>query len=176
MTEISKEYGAALFTLALEEGKSAEIFEVLSEISGIFSENPEYIDFLSSPAISIGERVKAVDEALGDNYPEEVVSYIKLLCEKGRADCFFESVAEYERLYDESIRSADAKITSATELSAEEKEKIREKLEKICGKAVNMEFYIDKSLLGGVIAEVDGKVYDGSIKTRLEGIKEVIGK
>ena len=176
MTEVSKEYGTALFMLACENNKKSEYAKGLSVIEEAFRENPEYPEFLSSPSIPLSERISAVDSAFSDSLPEEVVSYLKLLCEKSRINCFSESVEEYNALLTASEKITNAKIISALELNEEEKKKITEKLEKMLNSAVEAEYEIDGSIIGGVIIEADGKVFDGSIRSRLRDVKDVMNR
>ena len=174
MTQIGREYGTALFMLACENNKKREYAEALETVCAVFGADPEYIELLASPSIPMSERLGAVEVAFGASVPEDVVSYIQLLCEKGRISCFYESVEEYNKLLDESERISNAKITSAVLLTDEEKEKLKEKLEGMCKRTVEMEFFVDEAIMGGIVAEIDGKVLDGSLRSRLQDIKEVI--
>ena len=71
---------------------------------------------------------------------------------------------------------AVAKVTSSTELKEEEKTKLKEKLEKAYGKKVVLDVKVDKSLICGIVVEIDGKIIDGSIRKSLGNVKEVISK
>jgi len=148
----------------------------LELIKSVFGENPEYTVVLASRSIPLSERIQALDEAFSGRVPEDVVSFLKLLCEKGRIAGFFDSAGEYKKLLDESKRVSSAKVTSAIELTDEEKTALRQKLEAKSGCKVSIEYFIDKSLLGGMIVETEGKVLDGSLSTRLRKIKEVINE
>ncbi|MBE7012093.1 MAG: ATP synthase F1 subunit delta [Ruminococcaceae bacterium] len=174
MTEISKEYGTALFMLACEKNSREDYALGIERLKDAFEENPEYLDFLASLSIPASEKIAAIERAFSGIVPEDVVSYVKLLCERGRIRCFIDSATEYKRLLDESKRVSVAKVTSATELLEKEKVALKNKLEKISKTSVEMEYLIDKSLIGGVIVELDGKIIDGSLRSRLQDIKEVI--
>ena len=176
MTEIAKEYATALFMLSLEENKKEEYWEALELANAVFSENPEYKELLSSPSISLKERLSVLSSVLGGFVPEKVLSFLQLLCEKGRISVFEDSMAEYKALFDASEHISNAKIISAIELTNEEKKKLLDKLEKISKGKVNAEYEIDKSLIGGIIIELDGKVLDGSLKYRLDEIKGVMNE
>ena len=176
MTAIIKEYGTALFMLAREEGKAKEYAVALEEIKKIFIDNPLYVAMLSSPSIALSERLNAIDEAFKGNAPEDVVSYLKLLCEKGRIIDYNESVAEYQCLLNEYERVFTAKVTSAQELTEDEKTKLIQKLNKAYLGEIKAEYFIDSTLIGGVIVEIDGKVMDGSLRRRLQDVKEVINQ
>ena len=174
MAEISKEYGQALFMLACEDGRQKEYGRVLEQIKAVFVDQPDYAQLLASPAIPMEERLRAIEAAFADLAPEHVLSYLKLLCEKGRVDCFVESVEVYQELLDAAEHISTATITSAVELTEEEKQKLQLALERRCKGQVRAEYVVDKELLGGLVVEVDGNILDGSLRQRLSEVKEVI--
>lgn len=176
MAEISKEYGQALFMLACEDGRQKEYGQVLDQVKAVFADQPDYAQLLVSPAIPMTERLRAVEVAFADWMPEHVLSYLKLLCEKGRIGCFVESVEVYQGLLDASEHIANANITSAVELTEEEKRKLQRALERRCKGQVRAEYFVDKELLGGLVVELDGNILDGSLRQRLSEVKEVIGE
>ncbi len=174
MIEIGKEYGTALFMLACEFNEKKSYAKALADVKNVFCEYPQYIELLSSPGIPLKERLGIIDNTFSDMVPEHVLSYLKLLCEKGRIQSFMESVDEYNALLDASEHISNAKITSAVELTSEEKQKLINKLELIEKGKVHAEYFVDKTLLGGLIVEVDGKIMDGSLRHRLHDVKEVM--
>lgn len=174
MTEISKEYAQALFMLACEDGRQREYGRVLEQVKAAFEAQPDYALLLASPAIPVPERLRAIEAAFAELAPEHVLSYLKLLCEKGRIGCFVESVEAYQALLDAWEHVANAKITSAVELTEEEKQKLQLALERRCKGQVRAEYVVDTELLGGLVVEVDGNVLDGSLRQRLSEVKEVI--
>ena len=176
MTQMSKEYATALFQLAAENHTESQILEALKTVSGVLKENPDYVDFLSSPGISKNERLDSVKAAFEGRIPEYVLSFVQLLCERSRVRAFDDCLNEYEQLYNASMQISEAYVTSAVELTDDEKKKLKLKLEKMSGKSLILKCTVDKSVLGGVIVKMDGKIMDGSLKHRLEEVKEVIGE
>ena len=176
MMQMSKEYAEALFMLACEENKKQEYADSLAVVTDILENNTEYIDFLSSPAIPVGERVEAIDSAFSGELPEHIVSFLKLLCERSRIRMFEECTAEYNKLLKVSQQISTAKVTSAVEITEEEEKNLIQKLEKMFGHAVKLEKAIDPSIIGGMIIESDGKVVDASLRRRLSDVKEVISR
>lgn len=174
MNDVLKEYGTALFSLALEENAKEEYFKALRTVKSLFDENEGYLDMLSSPALSVRARLSALDEVFKDTLPEYVLSFLKLLCEKGRIEKFDEAVKEFFELYNASEKIIDAKITSAADLSDDEKSRLISKLEKTRSCKINPEYITDPSLIGGITVEIDGKILDGSIRHRLREVKEVM--
>ena len=174
MHEVGKEYGAALFLLACETGEQAAYADALQTVSELFSENPDYPAFLASPAILQSRRLDAIEAAFADRLPAHVVSFLKLLCEKGRMGCFDAAVREYRALYNASLHVFEAQVTCASALTDGEKERLKARLESIYGGQVQMAYTVDPTLLGGLIVEIDGNIMDGSLRRRLRDVKEVM--
>ena len=101
---------------------------------------------------------------------------MKLLCEKGRIRSLAGCTEEYKKLLDIQNSISTAYVKSAVELTEEEKEKLKDKLEVQSGHAVILECSVDESLMGGLVVEIDGKVIDASLKSRLYEVKDVISK
>ena len=176
MTEMSKEYATALFMLAREEGSEKEYAEALEKVSAAFEEESEYMEFLSSPSIPVKERLSAIEQAFAEAVPENVLSFLQLLCEKGRIRSLKGCVEEYGRLLDAFENTSVAKVVSAVPLTEDEKRRLMKKLEKMCGHTVTMFCDVDGELLGGMVIELDGKVMDGSLRSRLHEVKDVISR
>ena len=174
MTELGKEYGEALFLLGYETGRQREYATALQTVKAVFEKEPRYTEILSSPAIPLKERLEVVETAFSALLPEQVLSFLMLLCEKGRLPFFPRAVDEYFALLTASERIFEAKVTSAVPLMEEEKEKLIARLEKIYKGCVRATYFVDEAVLGGLVVEVDGKIMDGSLRSRLHRVKEVL--
>ncbi len=171
---VVKEYAEALFILACEEKKEKEYLDELKLTKTLILKEPEYMLLLSSPNVSKEEKLSALEGAFSDHLSGHVMSFLMLLCEKGRITDIKLCVDDYERLYNERCKILVARVTSSVELTDEEKEKIRLMLEKKRGVEVELICKIDESILGGVIIETEDTVIDGSLKTKLRNVKEVM--
>ncbi len=174
MTEIAKEYAEALFLLACEEREEKEIMTALEDTAALFEETPQLVELFSSPAVSLKERQEAITEIFEDRLPTHALSFLRLLCEKGRIHAFVSCVEEYRRLLRIQESVISAKVVSAVPLTEEEKLALTRNLEKKSGKTVTLDCSTDPSLLGGVIVEMDGVVMDGSLRHRLREVKDVM--
>lgn len=174
MTEIAKEYATALFALAIEQGEEKAYLDALDLMAAALKDDADCLEFLASPGIPLSERHAVLEAAFGENLPEYTVSFIKLLCEKGRIRSFFDSVEEYRRLFQVRESLATAKVTSAVPLTEKEKEALKLKLENISKNTVELICTVDPTILGGVIVEIGGRIMDGSLAARLAEVKDVI--
>ncbi len=175
MTQTNIEYATALYMLAAEENFQNEVSDSLKIMLDAFTENSEYYDLLSSPAIPIGERLGIIDSAFSSLH-EYAVSFLKLLCEKMLVRSFPALCKEYENLLLSSSNVSFAKVVSAIDLTEMEEIALKQKLEKLCGHTVIMETSVDKNLMGGLVIEMDGKVIDASLRQRLNDVKDVISR
>lgn len=164
----------ALFSLACETGQQKEYLEDLEQVNRILAGCPEYMDLLETPTIAKSERRRALAEAFSENLPEYLLSFLQILAEKNGIRTLPDCIGEYRALYYDFAGIAVAKVTSAGELSSDEKTRLRAALEKRTGKTVRLQFGLDPSLIGGLVVEIDGVRYDGSLRGRIAQVKEVM--
>ena len=171
---VSLEYAEALFILSCEEGIEQECLAQLGVIKEILANEGYLVLLLSSPNIDKEEKLGVVDAVFGGIACEHIVSLLKLLCEKGRAELIPLVLENYEALYNQVKRVVCAKVTSAVELCEGEKASIIAKLEKKLGQRVALECVVDPQILGGAIIETENTVIDGSLRRKIQEVKEVI--
>lgn len=176
MTQTIKEYANALFMLASEKDCAEKFSKHLDIIHNTIIENPEYLNFLESPAIPLSERLSAIDEAFGKGIPEYIVSFLKILVENGRIITLGECITEFNELLRISENRIVAKVYYVEPLTDEQKKALTDKLGSVSGKTVDAVYIQDNSLIGGIKVVMDDKTIDGSIANRLKKAKGVISK
>lgn len=175
MGKNNKEYAIALFELASESAAEQTVHGNLCLVKEVFDNTPELVPYLDSPGILLSVRLQTIRNAFENEVHEYVLSFLQLLCEHGDIELLFECITEYNKLYEQSKNLSRAQVTSAEELTPNEKARLIDKLEKLSGKKIAAEYLIDKGLLGGVKVEMDdGTIIDGSLRHRLESMKEVM--
>lgn len=176
MTQISKEYATAIFSLATENNAVDEYEKNLKEIGNIFKENYDYIRVLESPAIPLSERISFIDEAFGNACTENLVSFIKVICENGHIKEICSCIDEFCNLVRIYKNRTVATVYYVEPLTDEQKTALIKKLQKISGKVIEPQFIKDENLIGGIKVQIDDKIFDGSIKNRLNKAKGVINE
>ncbi len=178
MADVCKEYGGALYLLSAEEKVEELYFRQLMTIKKVFEENPEYCKLLSSPSLSAEEKKKLIDEAFGAKAEEYIVSFMKLLCDRGYFGYIIGCIDHFKKVYYEKKNISEGIARSAYPLNDFEKKAITKAVEDKLGggKTVILNFETDESLLGGFFVEIDGKVIDSTLKTKLSDLKEVLSK
>lgn len=176
MTETSKSYADALFSLALETDTVPQTLAALRGMCDGIRHTPDAMDLLSSPSIPKDERCAVLDKAFGDVQPEHVMGLCHVLVSHGQIRELYDVLEAYTALHDEAMRLTTAYVVSAVALTEAEKAALTEKLSRRFSRTIRLECAIDPSLLGGLVVRVDGKVIDGSLKHKLQEIKEVMTK
>ena len=176
MTATYKEYAEALFMLACERGACDEYGADLELVKGAFEAESEYIELLSCPSVPVGERENALRAAFEGKISDDVLSLLCILCARGRIRETLDCIKEYNKLLTEYKKVKTAVIYSPCELSDAERQRLKEKLEGASGYSVSLDCRVDPTMLGGMVVEFDGKVMDGSVKTRLQEVKDVISR
>lgn len=171
MSKAGDLYGQSLYDLAAEENLTEKILGEMETVRGILRENPDYITLLSEPSVPKNERLTLVDQAFDGSLEAYHLNFIKILIEKGLLREYSACYKRFRKSYNEAHGIADALVTTAVKLSDAQLSQLREKLEKISGKKVMLEQKTDPDILGGVRVDLEGQLFDGSVKGRLSELR-----
>ena len=174
MTETARMYGGSLYDLAAEEGLEARILGELDEAVALFKANPDYLHLLSTPSIPKKERCGLLDEALRDQVHLYVLNFMKLLCEKGALRELPGCARAYRLRYNEAHGILEATAVSAVPLTAEQIRRLHEKLEKVTGRHIDLKTKVEPAVLGGIRLDIEGTELDGTVRSRLAGLRSSI--
>ncbi len=174
---ISKTYGEALFDLCIENDSLDTIEEEVKAVKEAFAQNVDLYKFLNHPKITKEEKVSLIEKVLKGRASDDVTGFLVIIVEKGRynqideiIDYFLAKVREYKKI-------GVAKVTSAVDLNHEQRKKLEDKLlattEYV---AFDMEYQVDKSLIGGVIIRIGDRIVDSSIRTKLKNLSKELLK
>ena len=174
MTTTSREYAEALFELAAQDSLTAETSQGLETVESALLQQPGYRALLASPAIPKAERLEALDAVFGGKVPDILLRLLKMMVSRGHMSAFDGMVRDYNELSRDFRGESVAFVTSAVPLKEAEAVALRAKLEKKFGRRIILQLREDPSILGGLRVVVDGRVIDGSIRNKLDEIKEVM--
>jgi F-type H+-transporting ATPase subunit delta len=174
-TILARRYAKALFSLGKEKNKLESYNEALAAIAALYDEIPEVGDSLTTPLYPLDARQKVMKKiAQSVNADAILTAFLNLLVEKQRAGALPDIAQEMQVMVDKDKNISHGIVVSAIELDSDLQGKIQATLEKITGNKVMLETKVDPSIIGGIIAKVSDLVFDGSIKTQLNGLKESI--
>ena len=172
MTERGREYGEGLYELCREENVQA--LPQLQMLMECFKRQPDYIRLLSNQALPKTQRTSILDDTLHGQVHPYVLNFLKILCERGLLGEFENCVAAYRQRYNQDNAIVEARATTATPLTEDERQKLLAKLQSMTGRQVELTQRVDPSVMGGVLLEMEGKLYDSTIRHRLESIRRAM--
>jgi F-type H+-transporting ATPase subunit delta len=161
----SKRYAQAIFQIAGEKNEFEEWQNNLRKIAYIMRDE-NFALIVESPKLRFEQKSKLIDTILGKIDPF-ALNFAYLLVVKNKTRSAGEIADQFEVLVDVQKGIKHAEIISAIPLEEAEKNKIVDKLEQIIGLKLRPTFSVNKDILGGFIARIDGSLIDGSIKNRL---------
>ncbi len=174
MTTTSREYAEALFELAVQGDVTKETSEGLETVVSALLQTPEYRALLASPAITKEERLAALDAAFRGKIPDILLAILRMMVSRGHVSALNGMARDYEELARGYRGEFRAVVRSAVPLKEAETVALRAKLEKKLARQIILQCVVDPDLIGGIRVEVDGRVIDGSIRNKLDEIKEVM--
>jgi F-type H+-transporting ATPase subunit delta len=145
--------------------------EELEDVVAALDDVPELAALLENPEIESRVKAGVLDQVLG-GADELVRNFIRLVVEKGRAGEVREIVAEFETLVAEQQRILDVELTTATALSEQEFGRILGRIEAASGRKVQASRSVDPNLIGGIVLQAGSMRLDGSIRGRLERLRQ----
>lgn len=174
MTGFGAEYAKALYSLAKEENLTDRFLRELEVLNAAFADQPEYLHLLSSPNLSKNERIGIIDTGFRGKVHPYVLNFLKILTQKGYAKRFPDCVKAYRAQYNEENGIVSVLAVSAVALTDAQAEKLRSKLETVTGKKVDLQRRTDPACIGGVRLDYDGRRVDGTVKNRLNSMRELL--
>jgi F-type H+-transporting ATPase subunit delta len=174
---IARRYAKALMNIGGEDGKYDTYGEELDAFTTLFQREEQLREVLNNPAFSILRR-QAIIQEIGKRLRLSplTINFLHLLVDKNRMRYLPDITVLYRELADEAAGRARVKLITVHELSKQKLKELTTGLQKLVGKQVVMEVETDASLIAGVVARIGGMVYDGSVKTQLERLKQTLTK
>ena len=170
---VAKRYAKALYELGQEEGLEQKFLEDMQNMALIVDQSAELRSILESPLYDIILKKRILKDVVSKvGISEYTLNFLNILLDKDRFVFLADIRDTYKQILDETSGRVRAFITSATELDETQLERIAKTLSDVVKKEVDVDVTIEPSLIGGVIAEVEGMVYDGSVKTELSRLKQ----
>jgi F-type H+-transporting ATPase subunit delta len=145
----------------------------LNDFLATWTESAELRAFFVNPVIPAAQKVEILDKLNAKlGLKKELRNLLAVLIDNGRIDAVGEVAAAYERMLQERLGICQAEVVTARALSAEEREALLAGVGKLAGGRVEANFKQDASILGGTVVRIGSTVYDGSVRGRLERLKE----
>jgi F-type H+-transporting ATPase subunit delta len=172
---IADRYASALLDVAVAQGSTEKVKANLEEFAAEIVESSDLRNFLENPAVSRDAKRGVLAKLLALIGASPIMgNFLNVVVDHRRAGVLPEISEAYTARLNERLGIAIASITSASELSAQEKSRLVHGLEVTTGKKIEAQYAVDPALLGGAVVRIGSVIYDGSVKEQLRRIEAAL--
>ncbi len=167
---VSKRYAKALFDVCIEDNSIDKVQEDVLQIVNLYNEEEDFKTVMNHPNLSSDDKMNIIKNSFGDNMSKTLYGFFNVVLTKNRESFIYEIFTSFLELVDIYKGVTTATVTTPFELTAEKIELIKTKLSNQLNKKVNVVVVLDKSLIGGLVINVDGMLFDTSIKSSINNL------
>jgi F-type H+-transporting ATPase subunit delta len=164
-------YAEALFGVARAEGTLGEVEDELFRFSQTLQGNDELRNALTDAGIPASRRQQIVEDLLGGRASPTTVALVSLVVGTGRARDLPSIIRRLVEMSAAEANKAVAEVRSAVPLTDDQRSRLAKALGEATGKDVEIKVLVDPTVLGGIVAQVDDTVIDGSVRRRLDQLR-----
>src|SRR5215468_5076993 len=166
MTSVVSIYARAFADVVIAKRLDAQkTLAEAQQISGLVRDSKVLREVWEAPSIPAEQKRAVLDGIVKKaGFSRPLRNFIAVLIDKGRIRFLNDIVVQFGRELNERLGFAEAAVTTARELSPEERADLENDLGRVTGKKIRAHYAQDRSILGGAIARVGSTVYDGSVK------------
>jgi F-type H+-transporting ATPase subunit delta len=166
-------YARALLDVVIQEANPEQVEQQLVAFHDLLKQHPDLQKALTNPAIpAASKRGIVTDLAQRLQMAPQATKLLGVIADREDLGLVPDVVATYRERLLEHRQVVRAEVTTAEALTPEKSAQLQEQLAAITGRQVTMTTKVDPALIGGAVARVGSTVYDGSIATQLERIRE----
>lgn len=173
--DLDEGYARALFSVAEAEGALEDVEDELFRFARTVESESDLREALTDPSLPADRKKAVLAEILGDRATPHTVNLLGFLVEQGRARDLVRIVERLVALAAERRERAVAEVRTAVPLDAAQQRRLVTALSKATGRKVELKVLVDPSVIGGVLARVGDQVFDGTIRGRLQEVREQLG-
>ncbi len=172
---LASRYAKSLLDLAVERNSLEETLSDVQLLDSICSQSQEFVLMLRSPVIPGQKKIAVINAVVSDKMKELTKAFVTLLVNKGREETLPEIAKAFIDQYKVLKNIRTVNVITATPMDEKMKGVITGKVNSFLPNAnIEMNTYVDEDLIGGFILEVEGQLFDASVKTKLNHIKSNI--
>lgn len=169
---VATRYAAALFGAALARGEHERVLEDFGGLELLYERDASLQNFLEAPNILDSDKHALLEKLFRGRVAPLLEHFFYLLLRKKRIQHLPLVFDLYRRLVEQHLGVERAEVLTAVPLAEELAAALQTQLERLIGKRVQLRSTIQPSIIGGVVVTVGGKILDGSIRHRLEQLRD----
>ena len=168
---VARSYAATLFELATRHEGVEHYLEGIETVACVLDESPKFRMFLETPRIALDEKKQVVKKAFAEALPRSLLNFLLVVLDKRRQRLVREIAREYHALLDDHLNRVHAEVTVARPLDDQTLNEVTGRLSELLGRTAIPHVRVKPEILGGIVVRAGDKIYDGSLRRRLEGMR-----
>ncbi len=168
---LARRYARALFELASERNILDSVADEMHLLQAMLEGDEELRHFFQSPEQGANQKIAVLENSLRDRFSALVIHFLKVVLHKGRQNILTDIAKEFTRFCDKHYNRMHASAITANPISKKDLADIQSVLAKKFNAEFEVDHKVDPEILGGIIVQVEGKVFDGSLKSQLDRLK-----
>jgi F-type H+-transporting ATPase subunit delta len=170
---VARRYATALADVVVKSGETETVKTELKAWEELIAANNDLQRAFTNPAIAHLSKERLLETLIAKTDPSRTTSnFLRILLRNSRIAEIREINDKFAAVLDERAGIVGAEITSARDLTDSERSELSSSIAQLTGKAVKLKFIVDENIIGGVVTRVGSTVYDNSVKTQLENLKQ----
>lgn len=172
MSVVGDRYAESLFDLAKEENKVTQYLDDIKLVGEVLVSDPQIVQFFNHVLIENDKKIQLLDQSFKGNVDQYVLNFLKLLVQSRRIRYIDDIVKSYIKLSNQYLGIEEGMIYTPYELTDQQIQDIEKAISQKENKKVTLKVSIDPSLLGGIKVQISNRIYDGTIKNKVEMLKK----
>ena len=172
MSVVGDRYAESLFDLAKEENKVTQYLDDIKLVGEVLDSDPQIVQFFNHVLIENDKKIQLLDQSFKGNVDQYVLNFLKLLVQSRRIRYIDDIVKSYIKLSNQYLGIEEGMIYTPYELTDQQIQDIEKASSQKENKKVTLKVSIDPSLLGGIKVQISNRIYDGTIKNKVEMLKK----
>jgi len=170
---VARRYASALADVLVDRNEEAAVREELEAWAEMVQQNPLLLEGLTNPTVPYDQKSKVLNELIAKTKVRTTTAnFLRLVLRNQRFDELTQINAKLSEIMDERAGVVSAEVSSARPISEPVKSALEETLQQITNRRVRLNFATDETLLGGIVTRIGSTIYDGSVRSQLERLKQ----
>ena len=172
MRSASLQYANALADIALAQGAAEPAAKQLQEFGAMYAQSADLRTFLASPAVTVEAKHAVIEKITARQGASRIIrNFLFVIADHRRTQLLPDILETFQQVIRQRQGVAEAEVSSAVELTAAQKKELAATLTKLTGKKVETKYSLNPALLGGAVVRIGDTIYDGSLRSRLNEMR-----
>lgn len=168
---VAKRYAKSIFDLSKEKNLLDTIYQDFAHIQNLIRESKELRFLIQTPIINSIKKLEMLKKAFSNHFHNITITFLDILFRRHRESILPSVAEEFIKLYQKEKNITEVLLISASPLSEDFVQQLKNKIESKLQTQVIFQFKIEPEIIGGFILRFHGKEYDGSVASKLRKLK-----